>query len=48
VRALLNGYVPRVEEREDYIVSPELGAHAGVLGAIALARTHDHESTRRG
>jgi len=48
VRALLNGYVPRVDEREDYIVSPELGAHAGVLGAIALARTHDHESTRRG
>jgi fructokinase len=47
VRALLNGYVPRVDEREDYIVSPELGAHAGVLGAIALARTHDHESTRR-
>jgi fructokinase len=48
VRALLNGYVPRVDEREDYIVSPELGTHAGVLGAIALARTHDHESTRRG
>jgi fructokinase len=48
VCALLNGYVPRVDEREDYMVSPELGTHAGVLGAIALARTHDHESTRRG
>jgi fructokinase len=47
VRSLLNGYVPRVDERDDYIVSPELGPHAGVLGAIALARTYDHESTRR-
>ena len=45
VRALLNGYLPRVDEREDYIVSPELGPHAGVLGAIALARTYD-ASTR--
>ncbi len=46
VRALLNGYVPRIDEIEGYIVSPALGSHAGVLGAIALARTHDHDSTR--
>ena len=41
VRGLLNGYVPRIDEREDYIVTPGLGSVAGVLGAIALAQTHD-------
>ena len=41
VRRLLNGYVPRIDEREDYIVTPGLGSVAGVLGAIALAQTHD-------
>jgi len=44
VRELLNGYVPRIDELDDYIVRPELGPHSGVLGAIALARTHDHGS----
>ena len=29
---------------EDYVVTPALGPHAGVLGAIALARTYDHDS----
>ena len=43
VGALLNAYVPRIDEIEDYIVTPALGSHAGVLGAIALARTHDHD-----
>lgn len=44
IRALLNGYVPRIDEIEDYVVTPSLGPHAGVLGAIALARTYDHDS----
>jgi fructokinase len=43
VRALLNGYFPRIDELEDYIISPKLGSHAGVLGAIALARTYDRD-----
>ena len=41
VRAVLNGYVraPDILERiDDYIVAPQLGDRAGVLGAIALAR----------
>lgn len=40
VKAILNGYVasPKIEEQIDrYIVPPNLGKHAGVLGAIALA-----------
>ena len=40
VRTLLNGYVdaPAITEENDrFIVPPELGARAGVLGAIALA-----------
>jgi fructokinase len=45
VRALLNGYLPRIDEIEGYIVGPALGSHAGVLGAIALARTYDGDST---
>jgi predicted NBD/HSP70 family sugar kinase len=41
VRKLLNGYVQAAEVLEgidEYIVPPELGNRAGVLGAIALAR----------
>jgi fructokinase len=41
VQALLNGYVrsPQItEDIDSYIVAPELGSRAGVLGAIALAR----------
>ena len=41
VRGLLNGYlqVPMILERiDDYIVPPELGNRAGVLGAIALGQ----------
>jgi fructokinase len=41
VQALLNGYVqsPQITENiDDYIVAPQLGGRAGVLGAIALAR----------
>jgi fructokinase len=41
VREKLNGYIqsPAILERIDqYIVPPGLGRHAGVLGAIALAR----------
>jgi fructokinase len=41
VRRLLNGYIDKreVEEAIDqYIVSPQLGEHSGVLGAILLAR----------
>jgi len=37
---LLNGYVqarPIVEEMDSYVVPPELGGRAGVLGALALA-----------
>ena len=40
VQALLSGYVqhPQILDQIDrYIVPPELGARAGVLGAIALA-----------
>jgi len=40
VRTLMNGYVdaPAITEENDrFIVPPELGARAGVLGAIALA-----------
>ncbi len=39
-REILNGYIvsPQIMEHiEEYIVLPELGARAGVLGAIALA-----------
>ncbi|MCC6362962.1 MAG: ROK family protein [Bryobacterales bacterium] len=42
VRGLLNGYlqVAAILDRiEDYIVRPQLGADAGVLGAIALAQS---------
>ena len=38
---LLNNYVraPRLlQSMDDYIVRPWLGAHAGVLGAMALAQ----------
>lgn len=43
VPRLLNGYIPArpildEEEMQAYIVPPALGARAGVLGAIALAR----------
>jgi len=41
VREILNGYLQREalnEGIDDYIVSPGLGARAGVLGAIALAQ----------
>jgi fructokinase len=43
VGALLNGYVPRIDEIEDFIVRPELGSRAGVLGAIALARMYAND-----
>ena len=42
VQTLLNGYVQSsviLEEIEDYIVPPGLGNRAGVLGAIALAKS---------
>jgi fructokinase len=41
VQTLLNGYIQRpeiVDTIEDYIVPPELGSRAGVLGALALAQ----------
>jgi fructokinase len=41
VQALLNGYVQSdmlASRVDEYIVPPSLGARAGVLGAIALAR----------
>jgi len=41
VQHLLNGYVhaPAIEEAiDEYIVPPQLGHRAGVLGAIALAK----------
>jgi fructokinase len=40
VRELLNGYVqhPALDRMDEYIVSPSLGARAGVLGAISMAR----------
>jgi fructokinase len=41
VRALLNGYLPLLDAEdalERYIVPPELGDRAGVLGALALAQ----------
>jgi fructokinase len=38
VGALLNGYIPRTDEVEDYVAPPALGTRAGVLGAIALAQ----------
>ena len=40
-REILNGYIdmPQVTERiEEYIVLPQLGSRAGVLGALALAQ----------
>lgn len=40
-REYLNGYIDSrrlMEDMDDYIVTPELGDYAGVLGAIALAR----------
>jgi fructokinase len=41
VRALLNGYIePLDRSLEDYIVPPALEGRAGVLGALALARSH--------
>lgn len=39
ISALLNGYLGRTDEVEDYVARPALGSRAGVLGAIALART---------
>jgi fructokinase len=42
---LLNGYIqaPEITERiEQYIVAPDLGENAGVLGAIALASAAAH------
>ena len=41
VQQLLNGYIhtPAIlNEIDSYIVPPALGDHAGVLGAIALAK----------
>jgi fructokinase len=41
VQALLNGYVAApaiLEGIDEYILPPELGNRAGVLGAIALAQ----------
>lgn len=40
VQKLLNGYIyaPEIEAMDRYLVAPELGGHAGVLGAIALAQ----------
>jgi len=41
VTRLLNGYIPRravIQEIDSFIVPPELGNRAGVLGAILLAR----------
>jgi len=36
---LLNGYIEAAElTREDFVVPPELGSRAGVLGALALAQ----------
>lgn len=40
VAQLLNGYIPKPQVHEEvnrYIVPPQLGGHAGVLGAILLA-----------
>ncbi len=36
---LLNGYVeaPAIREMDSYVVAPELGERAGVLGALVLA-----------
>ena len=39
---ILNGYIqaPEItEQRESFVVPPQLGSRAGVLGALALART---------
>lgn len=41
VQQLLNGYIQMpaiLDEIDSYIVPPALGDHAGVLGAIALAK----------
>ena len=41
VRTILNGYIVHeaiLTRIDDYIVPPALGAQAGVLGAVALAR----------
>ena len=41
VQTLLHGYIqkPQITERiDEYIVPPQLGSRAGVLGAIALAQ----------
>ena len=41
VKELLNGYLPFptiLERSDEYIVPPDLGSRAGVLGAIALAQ----------
>jgi fructokinase len=38
ISSLLNGYLDRAEQVEDYVVAPALGTRAGVLGAIALAQ----------
>jgi fructokinase len=48
--SLLNGYIQAAELTDhlgDYIVSPELGNRAGVLGALVLAERASHQSKSR-
>lgn len=48
VQKLLNGYISKnqiLHEIDDYIVPPKLGAHAGVMGAIALAHSAYEQSS---
>jgi fructokinase len=51
LRQLVGGYLDTpllADDIDSYVIAPELGDDAGVLGAIALAQMASHRSECRG